>query len=386
MSEARKSVLACAVVALLPGCCIADGLPDTTIEARHFPLYNAEPHDSVIEATATNPKGLLEEITIHAVKGKVSDCTDLGQEPSVIPCRTRAAAEEPAVCKIEARGDSAVCELNIAITDGDMVTYTAVATLETGEKVRTIPVTYSGGQPGAVVAMPVWWHSDAPARSLDADRLDVAFYPAPGLVGDATTFSSQLSSIVRQSIIAPEKRFARLYAKNRARFNLWAFPHSGAQPDLVDCNHSFDLPALALDTLADGSAILHLQGERDCSFIGTGASGTVDVRAGHQKEAWLFVHESGHFMFGLADEYGDGEQVPLSDPPNTFATEDDCEASPLFVGSAVCRRIRWNVDRYRIVTTEPETMGGSRVFTSDFRNSSEKAVENQFDKCAGGGC
>jgi hypothetical protein len=358
----------------------------TIISAKHSPLYNPKPHSSVITASASNTVDGIAKITIHAIKGTMTDCSELGESPSVIPCRKDASPMLDQECPMADPLNPDGCTMSIEIADGDMITYFAVATPVTGPDVTTAAITYGGGQPAAQVAVPVWWHTDMPNATLDAARINLAIYIDADFGGDLGKFGERLSFIVDKAFFNDYSPFADQFLRNRDYFDIWAFPFPGATADdSDDCDHKFIDNAYILDALMHGSAVLHKTTFTDCASIGTGGVGSISAFA--PKPPWLLVHESGHFLFGLADEYGDGGQVPASDPHNVFATLTDCEAAAPFVGATKfdCRSFGWVVPTYRIRTDGPETMR-SQDYTSEFRNSSAAAFMNRIGKCAAGDC
>ena len=355
------------------------------IKASHSPLYNPQPHASTITATASNPAGTLTQITIYATRGKVTICSNGDPNTAVIPCRKDAVVLPPTTCSVVAADDPAVCTMTIDTTSDDLITYLAVASLTSGPEQVTSAITYAGGTPTLQVAMPVWWHVDVPVASLDVGRMQVAFFPDKDLVGTIDEYAKYLSWIVGGSFFAKTKQFGRSYTTYRHFFDIWAFPYAGASSDFTECGHEFEGSALTIAALMHGSVILHKSGSKDCSSISRDEGvGTVDTSS--SKRAWLFVHESSHFMFGLADEYGPGGQVAESDPPNVFSTESDCElARSAYGGSSFCDHVGWSTDTWRIETLEPETMKKA-LLTSDFRNTSDDAFNNRLAKCMDGSC
>jgi hypothetical protein len=360
------------------------GLPEPDINVRHHPIYDAAPQTSTIKVELENLDSSISKLTIHAITGALADCVELGLPSSLIPCRKNTMNLSPVVCEIVEDEELDECELTFDATGGFLTTYMAVATLQSGAEISTPTITYSGGGTITNTASPVWWHTDFDTTLSEVDRISIAFFPNSGLHTDLEEFSAKLSSIVRQSMFTDDRQFSRAYKANRHYFDIWAFPHAGAAADFDTCQHTFSGVASEMDGLVRGSAILHKKDLRDCSSIGKGGVGTVDV--GKIDRAWIFVHESSHFLFGLADEYGDGRQVAVSEPPNVFDTPGSCsDILNEFGGSAVCEEFGQEEESHRVRTTEPETMK-TRQFNSDFRNTSDVAVQNRFNQCATGKC
>jgi hypothetical protein len=229
--------------------------------------------------------------------------------------------------------------------------------------------------------------------SLDVARINLAIFIDRHFDGSLTEYGDNLATIVDRSFFTESKIFAEKFTRNRHFFDIWAFPFASAtthaSANLLTCKHEFYGGAGVLDGQVNGSAVLHTKGPAtglaDCSSIGAGGAGSVDVI--NAKSDWKLVHESGHFLFGLADEYGTGGQVVVSEPPNVFSSLGDCETAAPLVGASKpdCKKFGTVTETYRIETDEPETMK-KQLYTSDFRNSSDAAFSNRISKCANGEC
>ena len=93
------------------------------------------------------------------------------------------------------------------------------------------------------------------------------------------------------------------------------------------------------------------------------------------------------FLFGLGDEYCcDGGYASLSTPKNVFGSESECEtaANALGVATTNCAQIgtsgKWRIDEGLLENME------DRTDSSEYQNSSDAAVSNQFANCLTGSC
>lgn len=100
----------------------------------------------------------------------------------------------------------------------------------------------------------------------------------------------------------------------------------------LTCSPGFpDAHVRHIAAIMDGSAILHNTFWRDCSFPilpGVGTVFVTSVLPGGKVVVppEIYMHESGHFLHELADEYAcDGGHVGFSDPKNVFASENECK-------------------------------------------------------------
>lgn len=366
---------------------VACSAGQTAIMAKHSPLFSAEPHTSVITAQATSTGGGIASIQIYAMKGTMTDCTELGVNASLVPCRSDATVLPFKECNYDKELAPEPCEMSIEVLDGEMITYYAVAIPVIGFEQTTSAITYSGGRPAVELAMPVWWHTEVPTKTLSAGQINLALFMDADFNGDLASYGAEVSNTLDSVFFSEWPGFAEKYSNLRHYFDLWAFPYEGALADGVHCDHGFQGSAGLLDGMVKGSAILHKTHFTDCSTISAGGVGSVDVGPYAAKPDWLLVHESGHFLFGLADEYGDGGQTPVSVPHNVFGTIDDCmdAASLLSVTFWTCEKFGWEKETFRIATNQPETMK-EESYVSDFFDSSAAAITNRINSCNSGSC
>lgn len=387
---------------LLIGLTLLAGGCATSVNVRHDPIYRAEAHSSTITATARNNQVGISSISIEVTTGEMTACGDLLLLPSVVPCRANATTVVQG-CVFVGAPASASCSHTQNLTDRRLVTYRVTAHPVSGGSVSTTPVTYAGGTPltqaalrlplgGTVtipweVARPIAWHQDPPSGTTGtaADRIDVGFFPDSDYGTNYRTFTDQLQPIVLGAFYNTTDAFAQDYTLWRRVHNLWAGPFGA---DANGCTRSFGGLASNVSAATDGDAIVHNTDFRDCAAIALGGGGSVFGRAGDP--AWLFVHESGHFLHGLGDQYCcDGGYFSVSNPLNVYASQTACQnaATALGLATTTCMRINpaaaspsWHIDIGQL-----ETMR-DRISTSDFRAASERAVSNRISACLNGSC
>ena len=115
-------------------------------------------------------------------------------------------------------------------------------------------------------------------------------------------------------------QFAVNYSIWKNLYNLWA-GLNGADGD--GCSRTFGGRADDVAAVTEGDAILHQNPFRDCASISLGGSGTTQITL--PDAAWVFTHESGHFLHGLGDEYIGGGNASVSDPANIYGSKNSCE-------------------------------------------------------------
>jgi hypothetical protein len=382
----------CLLLPLFAGCA---GTP--RVSAIHDPLYRAEAHTATITARATEPQDGITQISIEAVVGELTACTGAPFAlPSLIPCRGSASAFG-AVCFFGSVKTEVSCSLPLNLGDRRLVTYRATASTAR-HSASTGSVTFAAGAPltqtqvnlGFVTitqpwetARPVIWRTDAPSSSTDrSDKIDW------GLVPDADmpnyrAFTDDLQPMALALFYTDTHTFSEWTRLWKNVFNLWAGPTGG---DGEGCTRTFAAPASTVRAAFDGTQILHRNAFRDCASISLGGgAGTAQTNLGDA--AWVMLHEAGHFLFGLGDEYVGGGNSSISDPKNVFSTKAACESASTTYSlpTSQCAQIgttgTWRNDDGNDTTMEDRTL------SSDWRTLAGKALSNHLSRCFGSsGC
>lgn len=377
---------------LLAGCA---GVP--RISAIHDPLYRAQDHTSTIDVRATETRDGVASIRIDGVIGELTACSGSpGVIPSIIPCR-RAATTFSAVCTYANVKTQVSCALPIRSTARRLVTYSTTVRSARNRTASSGPVTYAAGAPltqapvnlGFTVltipwetARPILWRTDAPSAGTNrTDRIDL------GLVPDADmpnyrAFTDDLQPMILPLFHADTNAYSGLTRAYRNLFNIWAGP-VGA--DGEGCTRTFAAPASTVRGVFDGTAILHRNAFRDCASISLGGgAGTTQTNLGDAP--WVLLHEAGHFLFGLGDEYVGGGNASVSQPQNVLASKANCESTSTShsLPTSQCVQIgtsgTWRNDDGQDTTMEDRTLG------SDWRTLSGRAMGALFAACSNGTC
>lgn len=387
------NLLLCA--SLLPLLAACAGYP--VVSAIHDPLYRAENHNSTITARATETRDGIAEIRIEAVVGELTACTGpVFAFPSLIPCRT-GATTTTAVCSYPNVKTEVSCTLPITITPQRLITYRVTTRSGSNRTASTSAVTYAGGAPLAETtvnfgfmsitqpwetARPVVWRTDAPSSSTErGGQIDWGFVPDPDMP-NYRAFTDDMQPMVLTLFYTDTNSYSSWTRTWKNIFNIWAGP-TGA--DGQDCTRTFAAPASAVRAAFDGTTILHRDAFRDCASISLGGgAGTTQTNLGDA--AWVMLHEAGHFLFGLGDEYVGGGNSSISTPRNVYSSTATCESNSTAnsLPSSQCVQIgttgTWRNDDGQATTME------DRVLTSDWRTLSGKAMGNRLSACLNGAC
>lgn len=373
----------------------AGGCEAPSVSAIHDPLYRAQPHTSTITGTAQGGRNGVAEIRIDAIEGDITACTENGSYPSLIPCRANGVARTR-VCSFPNVNGPVTCSLPLSLGNRRLVTYTTSARSGSGRTAKTSSITYAAGAPLTATqvetpfatinlswetARPVWWHTETGGGSAAADKFDVGFFPDADFGTDYLAFTNGLQTIAGGAYFNQAHQFANQYSGWKHVTNLWAGP---AGADGEGCSRSFTGRAATIAGVTDGDAILHQNDFRDCASISLGGAGTTQTTLGDA--AWVYTHESGHFLHGLGDEYVGGGNASVSDPRNIYSSEASCQtaAANLSVNQNFCAQIgttgAWRMDDGNATTME------DRVLGSDWRTASGIAVNRRTGKCMSSTC
>jgi hypothetical protein len=363
----------------------------------HDPLYRAEDHGSTITARATETRDGIASIQIDATIGELTACTGAPFAlPSLIPCRTGASVTT-AVCTFANVKTEVTCSLPISVTARRLITYSATARSAANRTASSPAVTYAGGAPltqttinlGFVTitqpwetARPVIWRTDAPSGNTDrGDKIDWGFVPDADMP-NYRAFTDDMQPMVLALHYTDTNQFSTWTRTWKNVFNLWAGP-TGA--DAEGCTRTFAAPASTVRAAFDGTAILHRNDFRDCASISLGG-GAGSSQTNLSDASWVLLHESGHFLFGLGDEYVGGGNSSISNPRNVVGSQASCQSASTSnsLPTGQCVQIgttgTWRNDDGQATTME------DRVLTSDWRTLCSRALGNRINACVSGAC
>jgi hypothetical protein len=157
-------------------------------------------------------------------------------------------------------------------------------------------------------------------------RLDLVIVPADDYMGDLTKFKQHVVDHLENRLFA-----AAPLDTARDQFNIYYSEAEGTGLGFAACNDMDPSTACcaSLPTdlrkqcpFADAFAVFHdTLGVQDCATGGLFATEGGDLRS--------FVHEAGHAVFSLNDEYDDapGCDTSRANPVNTWSTDAACEAA-----------------------------------------------------------
>lgn len=216
-----------------------------------------------------------------------------------------------------------------------------------------------------------------------ANGIDIVFVPhtevLPATDPTAAGFRAHLDDIIDGILFKYP-----IIRDNRKYYNFWYSPVA-VDFDASDCSGLEDPKKIDLDFVADVSIYVHHQYKRNCSY---GTKFTTEM--------WYdksFVHELGHALAGLRDEYAvaTDDYPPRTEMPNTFDTKELCQREAPLLGLSPERCVistprfpYWRIDP---TGAEGCMMGPSQHLSwSDFGPACERRFNWRYAQCLEGDC
>ena len=151
-------------------------------------------------------------------------------------------------------------------------------------------------------------------KGSTSDHEDLVFHMADDYATNGQTFSNFISDATNkvQSIFGVQD----IIRTSLNKFNFWVYKKEGVATGCgtVHADSDTDMP------WRDDDAVLHFANFQDCTNAG------LSHFSAEGSNTKAFLHESGHAIFGLGDEY-DGPtnySIVQSPEPNIFDTEAEC--------------------------------------------------------------
>lgn len=164
-----------------------------------------------------------------------------------------------------------------------------------------------------------WNSSDvlyARYRGVTSDYEDLVFHMADDYAANGQTFRDFVNDATDkiQDVYGAQD----IVKTNLDKFNFWVYKNVGDEAGCgtVHADASTDMP------WRDDDAVLHFTNFQDCTNAG------LSHFSAEGSNTKAFLHESGHAVFGLGDEY-DGPtnySIVQSPEPNIFDTEAECRS------------------------------------------------------------
>jgi hypothetical protein len=205
-------------------------------------------------------------------------------------------------------------------------------------------------------AFPVFYTGDR------ANAIDVVFHPALNdyQSADSLAFQEDVYDMIWNSFLSED-----IFLRNQYIFNFWISRNFGEVVEYTDpetkipCSNLSSTPPHQ-GPWSDLSVVLHTYFCRDdffnSSFDNFATVGVTPNPLHAQDQYRTILHEGGHGIFGLADEYEkDGGYWEASPYANVYMSQERCEKDALTVpgASSTCREIHDTVNNRIWYTSDP---------------------------------
>ena len=227
-------------------------------------------------------------------------------------------------------------------------------------------------------------------RGDPAEKIDLVFIPdEDDYDANNTGFVSDVLVLIRDAYFSQNPSAEQI----RARRDMWNFyltyQQGNAQPS---CYRTLPPNWGTMSAIVDSGFIVHIEDFRDCSGIGPGTTFSAErvlapTAPDYQKSLAVPIHETGHSVFSLADEYKYGGLFESEFPEhNVFTDRVTCRANALDHQWPLknCKKVRrtswWRSD------DGSDIMEDSSTTANKFGPSGEGRLGWWYEYCAGGNC
>ena len=347
----------------------------------HKPIQPDSSQQVTYTATASDPQGIKSivisverrELKLHRGQ-KISDfisATDLKTCQFLPPFQT-----------------SETCTVTESpYSDGFHIGYQATATSGTGDTSTEGYIYFAAGTfPWPEDPIPIYVQGDPAAK------IDLIFIPDKdysNLTNWKQAFMQDVTALIRDAFFSGEP-FAR---KIRSRREMWSFYITYEQGEFTPpCRHTKPSNWTTLAATVNAGFIVHRTNFPDCSGIGEDSVFSAEpvlpeTNPDYERSLTVPIHELGHSVFSLADEYSGGYQFQSALPEhNVFPDRSSCWSNAQNHGwpKKNCKKIGhtgWyrSDDGYDIMedTSSTDNKPGP---------SGEKRYDWHYDQCVGQNC
>lgn len=296
------------------------------VQALHAPFHPAATEMVTLTAEAQAPDGIA-EISIVRRSFEFSGECAAWVGGACVPLK---ALVENVVqtCSIEGNPTTARCEVNVGpFRDGTFITYGARVRDAQGKTAQDQWIGFAvGQQTNANEPIPVYTRADS------ADAIDVVLIPVDYNGTPGRTFRDFVTAA--RAFVANGYLAHTQVTSDRRNWNFYVNPVTGGLLQ-TPTGRSVTQPLnwSNISTLADTVAYVHNNGTWWRDFANFGTPGHFTINSG---AVGTIMHETGHALFGLSDEYCcDGGTVDVAWPhANIFQTQADCQSSATSHGVA----------------------------------------------------
>ena len=301
-----KRYLSLVIAAFVLGAC-----QGPSVFVLHSPMQPTNAQTVTYTANAVDSDG-VSSIEIWEDRNTLSLCNN-------VQCANHVSTSLLRTCNFSPAQTNATCSFTTTAgyPDSSFIGYRAVARDSQNKNGSEGWIYYAAG------AFP-WPNNPIPiyGKGAPAEKVDMIFMPDPDFNGNNVNFINAVSGLVGNGYLSSQP-FATNVRTWRGFWNLYVtYQTADAQGFGNGCNTQ-PTNWTTLRTIVDAGAIVHVNNLRDCGQRPPG--GIFSVMVGANQTA---LHETGHTVFDLADEYCcDGGYWTASPHGNMFSSQSTCQSS-----------------------------------------------------------
>jgi len=266
-------------------------------------------------ANASDPDGVA-SIELWEDRNTLAACSN------GMHCATRVSTTRLTTCSFSPALSPATCSFTTPAPypDASFIGYRAVARDSKGNSAAEGWIYYAAGaSPWPNDPIPIY------AKGAPAEKVDLVFIPDPDYNGNNNQFMQNVTALLTNGYLSTGT-FATDIRTWRGFWNFYITYQTGdAQGYGNGCNSA---PAnwANLSAIVNSGGILHNNALRDCGGVGNGSLFSVQV--GLAVTNPTVVHETGHSVFSMADEYCcDGGYWNIGPEANLFNSQASCQTN-----------------------------------------------------------
>jgi hypothetical protein len=346
------------------------------------PVQPARSQTVTYGATADDPNG-ISRIEIWEEQRTLQVCSNGQTQP---PCSTVVSSRQLTPCTFNAPLPiNATCTVKASpYADAiNLVGYGVIATNSSGISTSEGYIYYAVG--------PYPWPNDPiPVYMTGAktthEMIDLVFMPDkdyattyPGADAWQEPFMQDVSGLLKNAYLSGSN-FSR---ETRSRRGAWNFYVTYQQADAgasLGCGLSAPSNWMNLRVTANAGLIVHTEDLRDCSQVLPDGS----LFSAEPASYVPAIHETGHGVYGLADEYCGGGLFESDVEPNVHSSQTRCRDMPCKSG-AKCARICSGQNWFRC-DDGADLMVTTSSVNNGFDACDQRRILWKHTQCAGGAC
>ncbi|MGK2962233.1 MAG: hypothetical protein ACSLFK_08815 [Gemmatimonadaceae bacterium] len=284
-----------------------------TVFVLHSPIQPNNTQTVTYTATASHADGIA-AIEIWENRNRMHLCSNGMQ------CATSVSTGILRTCTFSPVQTTANCAFTTTAgyPDSSFVGYRAVAR-SAGNKSATEGWIYfaAGAFPWPNNPIPIY------GTGAPAEKIDLVFIPDPDYGGNNNQFMQDATSLVTNSYLS-SANFALDTRPFRGYWNFYITYQAGDARGFGSGCNTAPPNWTNLRTIVNSGGILHTAALRDCAGVGDGSLFSIQTGATFTNPT--AIHETGHSVFSLADEYCcDGGYWQIGPNANLFSTQTNCQ-------------------------------------------------------------